>query len=372
MQDFTSQIAELRSRLGEARSYLRVDELKARRPQLETELGRPDLWDDAETAQKLQREFAEMSDDIEVYDSLESKVDDLETLHELAREEGDESLESEISSDVAAIERRFDQLELRALFTGEYDENDVIVDLNSGAGGVDAQDWAEMLLRMYLRWAERHGFEVELESVNEGTEAGISSATFLVKGRNAYGLMRSEHGVHRLVRISPFDNNARRQTSFASVKVTPMLEDVDSEIQIDDKDLRIDVYRSSGAGGQHVNVTDSAVRITHLPTGIVTSCQNERSQHQNRDRAMTVLKAKLLDLERAKRMDKISEITGDQSAVDFGSQSRNYVLHPYQQVKDLRSGYEETNPSAVLDGEIDEFMESYLRWLREESAANQS
>lgn len=365
MQDFSSQIADLRSRLEEAGSYLRVKDLRARRPQLETELGRPDLWDDAETAQRLQREFAALGDDLEVFDSLESGIDDLETLYELAREEGDESLESEIASDIRSLERRFDQLELRALFTGEYDDNDVIVDLNSGAGGVDAQDWAEMLLRMYLRWAEHHGFEFEIESLNEGTEAGVSSATFLIKGRNAYGLMRSEHGVHRLVRISPFDNNARRQTSFASIKVTPMFEDVDSEITIDDKDLRIDVYRSSGAGGQHVNVTDSAVRITHLPTGIVSSCQNERSQLQNRNRAMMTLKAKLLDLERKKRRERLSEITGDQSAVDFGSQSRNYVLHPYQQVKDLRSGYEESNPSAVLDGEIDEFMEAYLRWQRE-------
>lgn len=370
MQDFTPRISDLRSRLAEARSYLRVDELRARRPQLETELGRPDLWEDAESAQKLQREFAEMTDDLEIHDQLESGIDDLEVLHELAREEGDESLEGEIESDIRSLEKKFDQLELRALFTGEYDDNDVLVDLNSGAGGVDAQDWAEMLLRMYLRWAEHHGFEFQIESLNEGTEAGISSATFVIRGRNAYGLMRSEHGVHRLVRISPFDNNSRRQTSFASIKVTPMFDDVDSEIEIDDKDLRIDVYRSSGAGGQHVNVTDSAVRITHLPTGLVSSCQNERSQLQNKQRAMMTLKAKLLDLERQKRKDKLSEIAGDQSAVDFGSQSRNYVLQPYQQVKDLRSGYEENNPSAVLDGEIDEFMEAYLRWQREEQAAS--
>ncbi len=305
-----------------------------------------------------------MTDDLELFDGLEARVEDLETLHELAREEGDESLEPEIEKEVDALGREFGALELRALFTGEYDERDAIVDVNSGAGGVDAQDWAEMLLRMYLRWAERRGFDVDLESVNDGGEAGISSATFVVKGRNAYGLMRAEHGVHRLVRISPFDNNARRQTSFASVKVTPFIEDVDSEIEIDDKDLRIDVYRSSGAGGQHVNVTDSAVRITHLPTGVVTSCQNERSQHQNKDRAMKTLKAKLLELERAKRQDQIDEITGDQSSVNFGSQDRNYVLQPYQQVKDLRSGLELSNPEAVLDGELDGLMEAYLRWQR--------
>ncbi len=366
MQDFSPQISALRTRLAETQEYLRITELRHRQPQLETELGRPDLWDDAEAAQKLQREFAEMSDDLQLFDSLSERVEDVATLHELAREEDDESLEPEIGKEIASLESDFAALELRALFTGDYDDRDAIVDVNSGAGGVEAQDWAEMLLRMYLRWAERRGFSAEIEALNEGGEAGISSATFVVKGRNAYGLLRSEHGVHRLVRISPFDNNARRQTSFASVKVTPFIEDVDDEIDIDDKDLRIDVYRSSGAGGQHVNVTDSAVRITHLPTGIVTSCQNERSQHQNKDRAMKTLKAKLLELERSKRQEKIAEITGEASAVDFGSQTRNYVLQPYQQVKDLRSGLELSNPDAVLDGELDELMEAYLRWQRAE------
>lgn len=360
MQDFSPRISALRSRLAEAEGYLRVAELRARRPQLETELGRPDLWDDPAIAQGLQREFAEMSDDLDLYDRLESRVDDVDTLAELAREEGDESLEPEIDAELGSLVAEFDRLELRALFTGEYDDRDAIVELNSGAGGVDAQDWAEMLLRMYVRWAERSGMELEIESLNEGTEAGISSATFLVKGRNAYGWMRSEHGVHRLVRISPFDNNARRQTSFASVKVTPWIDDVDDEIDVDDKDLRIDVYRSSGAGGQHVNVTDSAVRITHLPTGIVTSCQNERSQHQNKDRAMKILKAKLLDLERQKRAEKLAEITGEGAAVDFGSQDRNYVLQPYQQVKDLRTGVVSTNPTDVLDGALDPFMAAAL------------
>ena len=364
MQDFSPRITALRERLAEARNYLRVDELRTRRPQLETELGRPDLWDDAAAAQRLQREFAGMTDDLSLYDSLVARVDDLDTLAELAREEADESIEAEIALEADALARELDGLELRSLLTGEYDDGDAIVEINSGAGGVEAQDWAEMLLRMYVRWAERRGLDLEIESLNEGGEAGISSATFLLKGRNAYGWMRSEHGVHRLVRISPFDNNARRQTSFASVKVTPFIDDVDSEIEIDDKDLRIDVYRSSGAGGQHVNVTDSAVRITHLPTGTVTSCQNERSQHQNKDRAMKILKAKLLDLERQKRVDKLAEITGEGSSVDFGSQDRNYVLQPYQQVKDLRSGLELPNPDAVLDGELDELMESYLQWQR--------
>ncbi len=369
MQDFSPRISSLRSRLGETRGYLRIDELRARQPQLETELGRPDLWDDPADAQQLQREFSELSDDIERFELLEQRIEDVSTLHDLAREEGDEGLEPEIERELDALEREFSALELRSLFTGEYDDRDAIVEVNSGAGGVDAQDFAEMLLRMYQRWAERRGFSFDIEAATEGTEAGISSATFVVKGRNAYGLLRSEHGVHRLVRISPFDNNARRQTSFASVKVTPFLEDVDDEITIDDKELRIDVYRSSGAGGQHVNKTDSAVRLTHLPTGVVVACQNERSQHQNKDRAMKVLKAKLLELEHRKRADELSAITGEGASVDFGSQDRNYVLQPYQQVKDLRSGLELSNPEAVLDGELDELMEAFLRWQRAESAA---
>ena len=370
MLDFSPRIKDLRTRLDETRGYLRVDELRARRPQLETELGRPDLWDDAAAAQKLQREFAELDDDLAIYDSLAARLDDVATLHELAREEDDESQEGEIERELAGLESEFSSLELRSLFTGEYDDHDAIIDVNSGAGGVDAQDFAEMLLRMYQRWAERRGFETELESATDGTEAGISSATMLVRGRNAYGLLRSEHGVHRLVRISPFDNNARRQTSFASVKITPYLEDVDNEIEIDDKELRIDVYRSSGAGGQHVNKTDSAVRLTHLPTGIVVACQNERSQHQNKDRAMKMLKAKLLELEHRKHQERLDEITGEGASVNFGSQDRNYVLQPYQQVKDLRTGLELSNPEAVLDGELDGLMEAFLRWQRADATSS--
>ncbi|MCC6226179.1 MAG: peptide chain release factor 2 [Microthrixaceae bacterium] len=364
MQDFSTALGELSRRVQEAHQYLRIDELRARRPQLETEMARPDLWDDPAAAQAVQREFAAVEDDLSLYGRLSSSVEDAATLAELAREEGDESQEPEIAAAIAAIAADLDELELRALFTGEYDELDAICEVNSGAGGTDAQDWAEMLVRMYSRWAEDKGFEVELDEATAGTEAGLSSATFIIKGRYAYGYLRSEHGVHRLVRISPFDNNARRQTSFASIHVTPLLDDVDDQIEIDDKDLRIDTYRSSGAGGQHVNVTDSAVRITHLPTGIVSSCQNERSQHQNKDRAMTVLKAKLLEVERQKHAQKLAEIAGEQRAVDFGSQIRSYVLQPYQQVKDLRSSVEIGNVDAVLDGDLDPLMEGYLRWER--------
>ncbi|MEZ5381779.1 MAG: peptide chain release factor 2 [Microthrixaceae bacterium] len=372
MQDFTEALRRLAGERDEAAHYLRIDELRRRMPQLEVELARPDLWDEAESAQAVQREFAEASDDLRLYDRLSQTLDDLITLHELAREEGDESIEGEISAGVAALTDEFNRLELRALFTGEYDGGDAIVELNSGAGGVDAQDWTEMLLRMYQRWAERRGFTVELQEVSEGTEAGLSSATFLLKGRNAYGWTRSEHGVHRLVRISPFDNNARRQTSFASVRVTPFIDDVGKEVEVEDKDLRIDVYRSSGAGGQHVNTTDSAVRITHLPTGTVVAVQNERSQFQNKDKAMQILKAKLLELERRKRQDQINAISGDGASVDFGSQDRNYVLQPYQQVKDLRSGLELSNPEAVLDGDLDPLMEAWLRWNRTQGAGSKA
>jgi peptide chain release factor 2 len=282
----------------------------------------------------------------------------------MGREEGDDSLEPEVVEAISSIAAELSRIELRSLFSGEYDERDAICELNSGEGGADASDWANMLLRMYLRWAERHGFDVELDAVTEGSEAGISSATFIVKGRYAYGWLRSEHGVHRLVRISPFNAQGKRQTAFAALEVVPMLDEADTDIEIDDKELRIDVYRSSGAGGQHVNKTDSAVRLTHLPTGIVVSCQNERSQHQNKDRAMTMLKAKLADLERQKREDELASIRGEQRSVGFGSQIRSYVLQPYQMVKDLRSDYEVGQVDAVLDGDLDGFMEAFLGWER--------
>ncbi len=370
MQDFSSALGDLRRRLDESAGYLNIEAGEARRTQLEVELGRPDLWDDQAAAQATQREFSAITDDIAVHASLRDALEDVATLAELAREEGDESLEGEISDAIADLDRRFADLELRALFVGEYDELDAIVEFNSGAGGVDAQDWTEMLMRMYLRWCETRGFEVIIDAASPGTEAGISSATFEIKGRYAYGMMRSEHGVHRLVRISPFDNNARRQTSFASLKVTPLIEDVDDEIEIDEKDLRIDVYRSSGAGGQHVNVTDSAVRITHLPTGTVVSCQNERSQHQNKDRAMTVLKAKLSGAGTPAATGQDSPRSPViQLDADFGSQIRNYVQHPYQQVKDLRTGYEMGNVEGVLEGDLDALMESYLRWVRSSASS---
>ena len=369
MRDFSDDLSALRKRLDEAEGYLRIADLRANQAQLEVEASRPDLWDDADNARKVTGELSELMGDIELFDAFARDLDDVETLAELAREESDESVEGEVAAAIADLDRRFGALELRALFTGEWDEYDAVCSINSGAGGADAQDWAEMMLRMYRRWAEARGFEFELEEVTAGNEAGISSATFEVKGKHAYGLLRSEKGSHRLVRIGPFNSQGKRQTAFSAMAVVPLIEEDNSEIVIDDKDLRVDVYRSSGAGGQHVNVTDSAVRLTHLPTGIVVSCQNQRSQHQNKDKAMQVLKAKLADLERQQRADDLEQIAGAKSDIDFGTQIRSYVIHPYQMVKDLRSGYESGNPDQVLDGALDPFMEAYLQWERSGAVA---
>jgi peptide chain release factor 2 len=364
VRDFSDDLKALRSRLDEAHTYLRIDETRARFTELETEVQRPDLWDDQEHARHVNAAYAAARDDLAVYDALQQEVEDAEVLHELAREEGDESQEPEIAAATASLNQKLDQLELRSLFTGEHDEADAICSVNAKDGGVDAQDWAELLLRMYTRWAERRGFEVEVDDVSEGTEAGILSAEFTIRGRHAYGLMQSERGTHRLVRISPFDGNARRQTSFAAVEVYPLLAD-DDEVEIDDKEIRVDTYRSSGAGGQHVNKTSSAIRITHLPTGVVVTCQDERSQLQNRAKAMAKLKAILAARAEEEREAELHKIAGGRQAqVGWGSQIRSYVMQPYQLVKDLRTDHEVGNISAVLDGDLDGFMEAYLRWKR--------
>lgn len=366
-RDLKAELAALRSRLEEAQGYLRLDHLRERRAELEKEVSRPDLWDDPDVARRVTSEFGSVGDDIELLEDLGRRLSDGEVLYQLMVEEGDDSVAGELTGVVDDLARRLDDLELRSLFTGEYDENDAIAELHSGAGGTDAQDWCEMLLRMYLRWAERRGFEVEVDEVTEGSEAGLLSATFIVKGRFAYGLLSAERGVHRLVRMSPFDAQHRRQTSFASFDVIPFLEDVGDEVDIDEKDLRVDTYRSSGAGGQHVNKTDSAVRITHLPTGIVVSCQNERSQHQNRARAMQILAAKLADRQRAERRAQLESMSGPRVDVAWGNQIRSYVLAPFQLVKDLRTNFETGNVDAVLDGDLDEFIEAELRRRRSES-----
>jgi peptide chain release factor 2 len=364
MRDFTETLADLRRRVDDARAYLQIDAARQRVAELEQEASRPDLWDDQDQARKVTTELATVRDDLEVFDGLEERLSEIETLFELGREEGDDSVEPEIDSGAAALSTDLDRLELRALFTGEHDERDAICEVHSGAGGTDAQDWTEMLLRMYMRWAERRGFDVELDEVQEGTEAGITSATFIMKGRYAFGLLQGEKGVHRLIRISPFDANARRQTAFASFDAVPALEHTE-EPEIDPADLRIDTYRSSGAGGQHVNVTDSAVRITHVPTGIVVSVQNERSQTQNKAKAMQILAARLAERQRLERQQELESLSGEKKDVAFGSQIRSYTLAPYQLVKDERTRYETGNVQSVLDGELDPFVETYLQWRRQ-------
>ncbi|MGD0321675.1 MAG: peptide chain release factor 2 [Acidimicrobiales bacterium] len=357
----------MRARLTEAEGYLGLERLRDARGELEKEVSRPDLWEDAEHAREVTSELSHLGDDVGLLEDLERCLSDAETLHELMIAELDDSVEGELVQSIDDLTDRLDQLELRSLFVGEHDERAAIAELHAGAGGTDAQDWCEMLLRMYLRWAERRGFETEVDEATEGGEAGLLSATFIVKGRFAYGLLSAERGVHRLVRMSPFDAQHRRQTSFASFDVIPFLEELVDTVTIDDKDLRVDTYRSSGAGGQHVNKTDSAVRITHLPTGIVVSCQNERSQHQNRARAMQILGAKLVARERAERRAELESMSGPRVDVAWGNQIRSYVLAPFQLVKDLRTNFETGNVDAVLDGDIDDFIEAELRRRRTQS-----
>ena len=365
MADVDDELAALAQRLSEAEQYLDLAGKRSRRAELEPMMSKPDLWDDPDEARGITTEYGHLDSDIGHLERLAARLDDARTLRELAVEENDESVDAEVEDAVASLRKDLDALELRALFSGEHDERDAVCEIHSGEGGTDAQDWAEMMLRMYLRWAERRGFDVELDEVSAGQEAGIQSATFIVRGRFAYGLLSAERGVHRLYRISPFDSQARRQTSYAALEVTPFLEDLSDEVDIDEKDLRIDTYRSSGAGGQHVNVTDSAVRITHLPTGVVVSCQNERSQFQNKARAMQILAAKLAERQRQARREELEKISGAQSSASRqGTHIRGFVLAPYQAVKDERTGHETGNVQAVLDGDLDGFMEAWLRWRR--------
>jgi peptide chain release factor 2 len=317
----------------------------------------PGFWDDQKRAASVSANHSRTTRKLEAFRKLESEVDDLETLSTLAAE--DSTIEAELEGQLADAERRLDELEEERLFQGRYDAGGTVVSVHSGAGGTDSQDWAEMLLRMYLRWAERRGFQVELSEASPGEEAGIKSATFLVRGENAYGLFSAEKGVHRLVRLSPFDAAHRRHTSFALVEVSPLVED-DVDVEIDDSDLRIETYRASGAGGQHVNKTDSAVRITHIPSKIVVQCQNERSQSSNKQTAMKLLRSKLVELEEQRRREEIAREKGEAQDVAWGSQIRSYVLHPYTMVKDHRTGFEMGDANRVLDGDLDGFVHAYL------------
>jgi peptide chain release factor 2 len=332
---------------------------------LEEEMGAGGFWDDAERAAAVSAEHARASKRLDMFTSLQADVDDLDGLAEMAAEET--SLQGEVDEQIASVEARLAELEEQRLFSGPYDAGDALVTVNAGAGGTDAQDWGEIVLRMLMRWAEARGFQVELLEASAGEEAGIKSATFRVSGENAYGLFAAERGVHRLVRLSPFDSAHRRHTSFAGVEVAPVVADA-GEVEIDEDDLQVDTYRASGAGGQHVNKTDSAVRITHRPTGIVVQCQNERSQSSNRATAMAMLRAKLLERQERERQEEIAREKGEAQDVNFGSQIRSYVMHPYTLVKDSRTGHEMGDVQRVLDGDLDGFVRAYLL----SSAASQS
>ncbi len=334
---------------------------------LEKQVSAPDLWDDQEHAQQVTSKLSRLQSDVERVTGLRGRLDDITVLLDLAEEESDPASVAEVESEVDSLKSEVEALEIRTLLSGEYDERDAVVTIRSEAGGVDAADFAAMLLRMYVRWAERHHYSYEIYDESYAEEAGIKSATFTVKAPFAYGQLSVEQGTHRLVRISPFDNQGRRQTSFAGVEVLPVVEETD-HIDIPEGDIRVDVYHSSGPGGQSVNTTDSAVRITHLPTGIVVTCQNEKSQIQNKAAALRVLQSKLLELAKQEREAQMNELKGD-GGNSWGSQMRSYVLHPYQMVKDLRTDHETGNPDAVFDGDIDGFIDAGIRWRRRQEQA---
>ena len=352
--------------LGSIESVVDVPKLRDELEQLEQDASVPDLWDDQENAQKVTSRLSYVQGEIRRLEELRGRVDDLPVMFELAESEDDQAALDDAQSELTSLQEAVSELEVRTLLSGEYDSRAALITIRSEAGGVDAADWAEMLLRMYVRYCERHGYPVEIYDTSYAEEAGIKSATFAVNTPYAYGTLSVEQGTHRLVRISPFDNQARRQTSFAGVEVIPKTEQTD-HVEIPEDELRVDVYRASGPGGQGVNTTDSAVRLTHIPTGIVVSCQNERSQLQNKASAMAVLQAKLLEARRQEERAKIDALKGDTSG-SWGNQMRSYVLHPYQMVKDLRTEYETGNTGAVLDGEIDNFIEAGIRW-RNQSAS---
>jgi len=365
--DFPAALKDLSATLSSIEAVLDLGKLRKEAADLEQQAGRPDLWDDPEAAQRVTSRLSAVQGDLRRVEDLRRRLDDLGVLHELAEAEDDAETRTEAETELADLQRGIDELEVRTLLSGEYDQREALVTIRSEAGGVDAADFAQMLLRMYLRWAERRGYPTQVYDTSYAEEAGIKSATFTVKAPYAYGTLSVEQGTHRLVRISPFDNQGRRQTSFAGVEVLPVVEQTD-HISIPEDEIRVDVFRSSGPGGQGVNTTDSAVRITHLPTGIVVTCQNERSQLQNRATAMAVLQAKLLERRRQEEQARLDALKGDSSG-SWGNQMRSYVLHPYQMVKDLRTEYETGNTAAVLDGDIDAFIEAGIRWKRQREKA---
>lgn len=368
--DFDASLKALGATLRNIEAVLDLDKLRKEVEELAEQAAAPNLWDDQANAQRVTTQLAAKQADLDRVTGLRRRLDDLAVLVELAEAEDDAETRAEAERELAELRRAIEALEVRTLLSGEYDAREALVTIRAGAGGVDAADFADMLLRMYLRWAERHKYPTEVYDTSYAEEAGIKSATFAVKAPYAYGTLSVEQGTHRLVRISPFDSQARRHTSFAGVEVVPVVEQSD-DIDIPEDELRIDVYRSSGPGGQGVNTTDSAVRITHLPTGIVVACQNERSQLQNRATAMAILKAKLLALRRAEEQAKIDDLRGNVTS-SWGDQMRSYVLHPYQMVKDLRTEYETGNPAAVFDGELDAFIEAGIRWRKQRQLAGEA
>ncbi|RAV10076.1 peptide chain release factor 2 [Mycolicibacterium sp. GF69] len=363
--DRQADLAALDSTLTTVERVLDVDGLRGRIEKLEHEASDPNLWDDQARAQKVTSELSHTQGELRRVEELRQRVDDLPVLYELAAEDGGADALAEADVELKQLREDIEAMEVRTLLSGEYDEREAVVTIRSGAGGVDAADWAEMLMRMYIRWAEQHNYPVEVFDTSYAEEAGIKSATFAVHAPFAYGTLSVEQGTHRLVRISPFDNQSRRQTSFADVEVLPVVDTTD-HIEIPESDVRVDVYRSSGPGGQSVNTTDSAVRLTHIPTGIVVTCQNEKSQLQNKVSAMRVLQAKLLERKRLEERAEMDALKGDGGS-SWGNQMRSYVLHPYQMVKDLRTEFEVGNPAAVLDGDIDGFLEAGIRWRKSQN-----
>ncbi|MFF4450249.1 peptide chain release factor 2 [Streptomyces sp. NPDC001502] len=361
--DVSEELKSLSSTMGSIEAVLDLDKLRADIAVLEEQAAAPSLWDDPEAAQKITSKLSHLQAEVRKAETLRGRIDDLGVLFDLAQEMDDADTLAEAEAELVSVRKALDEMEVRTLLSGEYAEREALVNIRAEAGGVDASDFAERLQRMYLRWAERHGYSTEIYETSYAEEAGIKSTTFVVKAPYAYGTLSVEQGTHRLVRISPFDNQGRRQTSFAGVEVLPVVETSD-HVEIDEAELRVDVYRASGPGGQGVNTTDSAVRITHLPTGIVVSCQNERSQIQNKASAMNVLQAKLLERRRQEEKDKMDALKDGGSS--WGNQMRSYVLHPYQMVKDLRTEFEVGNPQAVLDGEIDGFLEAGIRWRKQQ------
>ncbi|MCP9210935.1 peptide chain release factor 2 [Streptomyces cucumeris] len=362
--DVSEELKSLSSTMGSIEAVLDLDKMRADIAVLEEQAAAPSLWDDPENAQKITSKLSYLQGHLRRTEELRGRIDDLEVLFELAADEGDDDARAEAEAELESVRKAVDEMEVRTLLSGEYDAREALVNIRAEAGGVDAADFAEQLQRMYLRWAERHGYKTEVYETSYAEEAGIKSTTFAVQTPYAYGTLSVEQGTHRLVRISPFDNQGRRQTSFAGVEVLPVVEQTD-HIEIDESELRVDVYRSSGPGGQGVNTTDSAVRLTHIPTGIVVSCQNERSQIQNKATAMNVLQAKLLERRRQEEQAKMDALKGD-GGNSWGNQMRSYVLHPYQMVKDLRTEFEVGNPQAVLDGELDGFLEAGIRWRKQQ------